>query len=483
MSGSTTVSATGPGFGSQPLGERHRLLVWLGETAEVWKLPPSGNLLIGRGANADLRIDFVTISRQHARMVIEPGVVRLSDLGSQNGTRVNGERVTSERQLQYGDIIGFGDTIAVFLEDSGASAGPLREMPERSTLPPEPTEEQSFQIGDRTVLVADPAMKHVYTQLGRLAQSDLSVLLRGETGTGKEVAAGALHAWSRRAKEPFIAINCAALPESIAESELFGHTRGAFSGATADRAGLIEAASGGTIFLDEIGDLSLPVQGKLLRVLETRRLTRLGSVQERPVDIRVVAATHRDLGVGVKEGWFRQDLFFRLNVAMVVLPPLRMRRRDIPLLANSFLQAACEHVGRPPLVMSDLAMERLQAYSFPGNVRELKNLMDYLAAAVPENVVTPEHLRDRLEGTSDYEHTAPIDQLNGPMGGSLGGAVAPATGGVGALQALVESTREHERKQIQAALAATGGNKTKAAKLLGVPLRTFMEKIKRLGLG
>jgi transcriptional regulator with PAS, ATPase and Fis domain len=312
-------------------------------------------------------------------------------------------------------------------------------------------------------------MKHVYTQLGRLARSELSVLVRGETGTGKELAATALHFWSKRWNQPLVTINCAALPESIAESELFGHTRGAFSGASNDKPGLIESANGGTVFLDEIGDLSLAVQGKLLRVLETRKLTRLGSVNERQVDIRVVAATHRDLETGVREGWFRQDLYYRLNVAMVALPPLRARKRDLPLLATRFLKDACQSLGRPQATLTDAAIARLLAYNWPGNVRELKNLMDYIAAASPDDVVAPEHLEARLGGGGILATPGLV-----PMT-----AAAPA--GAGA-RSLADSTREHERASIEAALLQTNGNKTKAAKLLGVPLRTFMEKVKRHGL-
>jgi transcriptional regulator with PAS, ATPase and Fis domain len=446
-------SATIPALAPRPLGERHKLLVWLGDgdAVSVWKLPATGVVVVGRGAEASLgiRIDRPSISRQHARFTIEPGAIRLADLNSQNGTRVNGERLVSEAPLSYGDIISLGDVTAILAEDTSAAG----DVPGNEA-------EQRFVFGDRTVLIADPAMKHVYTQLARLAKSELAVLVRGETGTGKDLAATALHLWSQRWDKPLVTINCAALPESIAESELFGYTRGAFSGADRDKQGLIESANGGTIFLDEIGDLSLALQGKMLRVLETKRLTRLGSVNERQVDIRVVAATHRDLEAGVKEGWFRQDLYYRVNVALVTLPPLRSRRRGLPLLAAQFLSQACQSLERSSATLSEAAMERLLAHDWPGNVRELKNLMDYLAAAVPDDVIAARHLRDRL-GTP----SAPI--------------AAPAAGG---LQPLVDSSREHERTSLEAALIAANGNRTKAARMLGVPLRTFMQKIKRHGL-
>jgi len=461
---STTTGALAP----RPLGQRHRLLVWLGDVVEEWKLPAEGDVLIGRGAEAFVRIEAVAISRQHARLTIAPGSIRLRDLNSQNGTRVNGERLVSDRPLVYGDIISLGEITAILAED--ADAGAAQKTAVRAAPPALVEDEQLFEFGDRTVLIADPAMKHVYTQLGRLARSELSVLVRGETGTGKELAATALHYWSKRWNQPLVTINCAALPESIAESELFGHTRGAFSGASNDKPGLIESANGGTVFLDEIGDLSLPVQGKLLRVLETRKLMRLGSVNERQVDIRVIAATHRDLEAGVRDGWFRQDLYYRLNVAMVALPPLRARKRDLPLLAARFLKDACQSLARPQATLTDTATARLIAYSWPGNVRELKNLMDYVAAASPDNVVGPEHLEGRLGGEAGTIATPGLLPMAAP---------APANM---AARTLADSTREHERGSIEAALRQTNGNKTKAAKLLGVPLRTFMEKVKRHGL-
>ncbi|HET6280433.1 MAG TPA: sigma 54-interacting transcriptional regulator [Polyangia bacterium] len=463
-----SASTTGPALAPRPLGERHRLLVWLGDVVEEWKLPVEGDVLIGRGVEAFVRIEMVAISRQHARLTLAPGSVRLRDLNSQNGTRVNGERLVNDRPLVYGDIISLGEITAILAEDSEPAGVPKKAG--RAAPPASLDDEQLFEFGDRTVLIADPAMKHVYTQLGRLARSDLSVLVRGETGTGKELAATALHFWSKRWNQPLVTINCAALPESIAESELFGHTRGAFSGASNDKPGLIESGNGGSVFLDEIGDLSLAVQGKLLRVLETRKVMRLGSVNERQIDIRVIAATHRDLETGVRDGWFRHDLYYRLNVALVALPPLRARKRDLPLLAARFLKDACQALGRPEASLTDDAMARLSAHGWPGNVRELKNLMDYIAAASPDNVVGPEHFEARLDAPGGAVATPGLVAVP---------AAAPANA---AARSLADSTREHERASIEAALRETNGNKTRAAKLLGVPLRTFMEKVKRHGL-
>jgi two-component system response regulator AtoC len=434
----------------RPIGLRHVLMIWTGDDVRSCKLPTQGEVTVGRAADAGVWIDAPPVSRQHARFVVEPGAVRLEDLGSANGTRVNGERLVAPRALLYGDIITFGDVTAVMVEDLGAA--PVTEAPARS-----------IDLGDRTVLVADPAMVHTYTQLERLAPSDLSVLITGETGSGKELAAAALRFWSRRSDKPLVTINCAALPDTLAESELFGYERGAFSGASVAKPGLLESAPGGTIFLDEIGDLSLLIQAKLLRVLEARRVTRLGSVTERAIDVRLVAATHRDLAAEVKAGRFREDLFYRLSVAVVRLPPLRARPRELPLLARRFLTEAARGLGKPPLTLTPAALERLRAHPFPGNVRELKNLMDYLAATVAGPSIGVEHLDPRL---------APPEPA----------AEAPSPAPEGGIRPLAEANREFERQSIVAALAAAGGNKTRAAKLLGVPLRTLMDKIKRHGL-
>ena len=466
------------------LGERHRLLVWLGDSARSWPLPESGTVIVGRSPEAEVQIPSPMVSRQHASLVISPSQVCLIDNGSQNGVRVNGERLVGRRLLAYGDIIGFGDVTAAFMEDRGERAG-MREVT------PSPLGRQ-IELGQRTVLVADPAMITLYGQLELLAPSDLSVLVLGETGTGKELAAYALHCWSKRSGKPLVTINCASLPEALAESELFGHERGAFSGAVQAKPGLLEAASGGTVFLDEIGDMSPAVQAKLLRVLESRRVTRLGAIQERPINIRVVAATHRNLMDEVKAGRFREDLFYRLGAAVVRVPPLRVRRLEVPLLARAFVEQARRALGRPPLGFSDAASQALEAHPWPGNVRELKNVADYLAATVINGPVLPSHLGERL-GVS----TA-VSALSGG-GASLDRPVAAdrstdegtdprssterGRSRTGEGVPLAAANRQFEREKIEKALASTGGNKTKAARLLGVPLRTFMEKVKRHGLG
>src|SRR5450432_410034 len=495
----------GPPVEPEPL-KRHQLLIQWGDEVRPYPLPDRGQAVVGRAADADIRIDSAAVSRKHARVFVEDDNVQVIDLGSQNGTRVNGERLMGKRALSGGDIVTFADVTAVvdsrrLLPNPAPDAAP----------PPQIAPRQVLELGDRTVVVADPVMAHVYTQLARLAPTELSVLILGETGTGKELAATALRIWSKRRNRPLISINCAALPEGLVESELFGFERGAFSGANSSKPGLLEAADGGTILLDEIGDLPLQVQAKILRVIESRRLTRLGSVREQTIDVRIIAATHRDLEAGVKAGWFRADLYYRLSVAIVRIPPLRMRPRELPLLARRFIQDACRETGRPPLTLEDDAIACLLGHDWPGNVRELKNLIDYVVVAATGSVITAELVAERIAdggtgagasgssksgfspsgfsptaSSANATNSAPVASVggssraeeirgdNGPPGGSsaLTGPVRP----------LAEANRAFERRTIEAALLETGGNKTRAAKRLGVPLRTFMDKIKRYGL-
>jgi two-component system, NtrC family, response regulator AtoC len=329
---------------------------------------------------------------------------------------------------------------------------------------------QTMTIQGVHVVIADPATLRLYALIERLAPVDLPVLVTGETGCGKELAASALHARSRRAGNALVSLNCAAIQDTLIESELFGHEKGAFSGATSSRAGLIEAASGSTLLLDEVGELALSAQAKLLRVLETRRVTRVGDVKEREVDVRIVAATNRDLELEVAAGRFRQDLFFRLSGAVLYLPPLRERPHELRLLASKFLDEACVNADRDPMTISSAAMEALLAHSWPGNVRELKNLMQYLAAAHPDDVLTAEHVAERIGRGRDSTPRA-------------GGDADADVGGAGiTFRPLAEEIRELEISRMRSALEAAGGNQTGAARLLSMPVRTFFEKVKQYGL-
>ncbi|HKO94430.1 MAG TPA: sigma 54-interacting transcriptional regulator [Polyangiaceae bacterium] len=341
-------------------------------------------------------------------------------------------------------------------------------------------------FGPYEILLGEPVMRNLYALLGRLAQATLPVLIRGETGAGKELAAAALHHGSVRRAGPFLSLNCAAISESLADSELFGHRRGAFSGAVADKVGLLEAASGGTLFLDEVGELSLALQAKLLRALELGRLTRVGETTERQITVRLVAATNRDLGRAMREGKFREDLFFRLNGANVWIPPLRDRPREIPVLFAAFSERASQALGRRVPQLSASALEALAAYGWPGNVRQLKNVAEYFASvwpealpgARPEPPIEASDVRAHLEGVPVF---APAPEPAGTeLSSTPARSVVPAP--TGALRNLAEELSELETRRMLEALERTRGNQTRAAELLGMPVRTFSSKAKQYGL-
>lgn len=346
---------------------------------------------------------------------------------------------------------------------NAAAAAPIAALHWHSdTLEPLP-------LGERSVVAVDTAMRAALSRVERLAGSDIPVLVVGETGVGKDVVATALHAWSRRSKQRFVAINCAALADTIFESEMFGYERGAFSGAYTAKVGLLEAAQGGTLFLDEVGELSLSAQAKLLRVLESKTMTRVGAVAERRIDVRIVGATNRDLQSEVSGGRFRQDLYFRLSAASVAVPPLRSRPHDLLPLAHMLLREACERLGRPPLTITEPAQRRLSRHSWPGNVRELRNLMELLAATEPGDTIDEQHLDGPLAGGPE--------RPGEPRGAAPGGEGTPTS-----FRNIYEEIRELERTRIEQALAASGGVRVKAAALIGMPLRTLITKIKDYGL-
>lgn len=290
--------------------------------------------------------------------------------------------------------------------------------------------------------------------IGLLADSDTTVLISGETGTGKEVVARALHRHGRRQNEPFVAVNCAAIPSELLESELFGHVRGAFTGAVADRAGFFRQADRGTLFLDEVGDMALPMQAKLLRALQERVVVPVGG-KPVPVDVRIVAASHRDLPEAVRHGRFREDLFYRLGVVPIVLPPLRARLADIVPLAEYFLSLPA---AATPLSLSSAAAALLLGYAWPGNVRELQNAMQRVTALVHGPVID----------ASDLAF------LNAPP---PPGAEADWLAGD-----LETATARLESAMIKRALAAAGGNRAEAARRLGIHRQLLHTKIRRLGL-
>jgi len=301
-----------------------------------------------------------------------------------------------------------------------------------------------------------PALQKVREQIGRIADLDTSILISGESGTGKELVARALHRQSRRRKGPFVAINCAALPESLLESELFGHVRGAFTDARESRRGLFVEASGGTLFLDEIGELPLSLQPKLLRVLEERKVRPLGGGQEIDCDVRIVAASHRDLAEAVREGSFRGDLYYRLNVIQLELPPLRARGNDILLLARDFIAEFAGRVGKSVTGLAEPAAARLLSYSWPGNVRELRNVIERALALTHHDRITVEDLPEHLQ--------------------KPGGEIPFAGGTVDPLSLL--PLAEMERRYIDQVLDQLGGNRTLAARVLGVDRKTLYRRLK-----
>ncbi|HEX6243561.1 MAG TPA: sigma-54 dependent transcriptional regulator [Polyangiales bacterium] len=305
-----------------------------------------------------------------------------------------------------------------------------------------------------TLLGNSAPMRSVRDMIARVAPSEATVLIQGETGTGKELVARATHAQSGRHEGPFVAINCAAVPASLLEAELFGHVKGSFTDAKSSRDGLFVKAHGGTLFLDEIGDMPLEMQAKLLRALQERVVRPVGSNTEVPLNVRVIAATHQDLDAAVKQRRFREDLFYRINVVSIQIPALRARGGDILALAAGFLRAACERDGRPAVSISQPVAERLLAHEWPGNVRELENCMERVAAVARYQAATladlPDHLRD-----------APPNPFAANVANDDG----------------IVTLEELERRHIMKVLARLNGNKSRSAELLGLDRRTLYRKL------
>jgi DNA-binding NtrC family response regulator len=300
------------------------------------------------------------------------------------------------------------------------------------------------------------AMLKTYDLVERVADAEVSVLITGESGTGKEVIAQALHRRSRRARGPFVAVNCSAMPEALLESELFGHTRGAFTDAREARAGLFAQAKGGTLFLDEIGEMPLPLQPKILRALQERRIRPLGSNTEIAIDVRIIAATNRDLEEAIEEKRFREDLYFRLNVIQIALPPLRSRAGDVLLLAQHFLEGAARRAGKALTGIAAPAAAKLAEYTWPGNVRELQNCMERAATLARFEQVILDDLPERIR---DYRSSHVLVTGDDPA------EFAPM--------------EEVERRYVLRVLEAVGGNKTTAARILGFERKTLYRKLER----
>ena len=314
------------------------------------------------------------------------------------------------------------------------------------------------------------SLKLAMSRLERAAKASAStVLIHGETGSGKELMARYLHEKSARASGPFVELNCSAIPEQLLESELYGHERGAFTDAKRFKKGLFELADRGTLFLDEIGEMAPQLQAKLLRVLETRTFRRVGGGADITVDVRVVAATHRDLAKLVGEGRFREDLYFRLNVVPVQVPPLRERIADIPPLAEHFVARFCRELGRPPARLHPAALERLQSYRWPGNVRELRNVIERVLLLEADDEIRPEHLPPEMSGQA---------LGSGPLAGGHLGTTSIDPFPAGAVRPLAEL----EKMAIEHALRVCEGNKTRAASMLGIARQTLRTKLKEYAI-
>ena len=325
---------------------------------------------------------------------------------------------------------------------------------------PSPKKEEDFQF--MGIIGKSPPMKRLFELLPRVAQAPSNVLITGESGTGKELVARAIHRLSPRKDKPFVVVNCGGIPPNLLESELFGYKAGAFTGATRDKKGLFLKAHQGTIFLDEIGELPLEMQVKLLRVVQEKVILPLGGTKEIKVDVRIISATNRDLAKEVLKGNFREDLYYRLNVITLELPPLRERREDIPLLINHFLKKYAQKMGKEIEGISDFALKALMEYDFPGNVRELENIIERSVALETGPLILPENLilsRSHRKEKNDPVVTLPKEGLN-----------------------LEDFLTRIEVSLLKQALERTRGNKTEAAKLLGLNFRSFRYRLAKYGL-
>ncbi len=522
-----------------------------GFEAFVVELPPFGATTIGRDAQADFAISSPSLSRLHVSLEVQGDGVQLRDLGSRNGTIVDGKRLDdAPKHVPPGAEVVAGDVRFALLRRSSlpSAARPfLLPGPFEAALAaeeagfvaaielPQPVNQGSGALevlaqvsaecslglrSDVVVLLRSPdeslvdwtlralaqkgfpasrhavratrggdgaplpavlrelseisveayasrpaedvppafrypSLRRLHDDLRRIAPRPISVLITGETGTGKEVVAREIHRLSGR-KGPLVAVNMAALPENLIESELFGHERGAFSGALTAKAGLIETADKGTLFLDEIGELSLPLQAKLLRVLEDQSVRRVGATTERKVDLRVVAATHQNLEALEKEKRFRQDLLFRLNGASIAIPPLRQRRGEVAGLARQLL---AELASPTPPTLDPSAAVAMDAYAWPGNVRELKHVLERALAFADAGVIMREHLPASF---ATETVPPPADRASGDVRSTV---------------------KDFERDRIVEALRAAGGNRTRAAEMLGLPRRTLVYKLSKMKLG
>jgi transcriptional regulator with PAS, ATPase and Fis domain len=448
-----------------------------------FRLPARGVVRFGRGPSNEVVIEDPSVSRAHFALHVGERI-EVEDLGSSNGTSVfrsEVDEITEDttrrddkegrltpgqrRALTQGDFIRAG--VALIVLQSATSTATMA-----SSKPPE-------DIGP--IVLLDPEMKRAYDIAVRAAQSGISVLIYGETGAGKEVFAETIHLRSSRKDKPLLRLNCAAMPEALLESELFGHERGAFTGATQTKIGLLESNHEGTVFLDEIGEMPLSTQAKLLRVLEEKTILRVGATKPRPIDVRFIWATNRDLRAEARTGRFRQDLYYRIAGVEFSIPPLRKRPTEIEPLARLFLERFCRRSQLPVPTLTAEALEALHAYSWPGNVRELRNVMERAPFLCSGGLLTAEHVPHDTApdpGWFDAEDEEPTEVFipSQPLRSSPAQPrpLAPALPRY--------RDEDAERARITQALEQTAGNQTRAARLLGVSRRTLINHLERLAM-
>jgi len=399
------------------------VLVVAGDVVRLYPLPSGAQLKIGRAAGAEIVIDEDSLSREHAVIRNRAGRVDVEDLDSSNGTIVRGVRIAprSPTTIEIGDSVHFGTVFAVLQVRAGTVAERLR-----------------------------PAGAATDELVERIAVSDVSVLILGETGVGKEVMAERLHAASTRRDHPLVKINCAALSSALLESELFGHERGAFTGATKDKAGLVESADGGTLFLDEIGEIDPAVQVKLLRVLEARETQRVGALRPHKVDVRFVAATHRNPSDEIRAGRMRSDLYYRIAAFTLTIQPLRERRDEIVDLATRFVADASARAGRTTSTLAPAARAALLRHAWPGNVRELRNVIERALIFTDGAAIDGPAIELALQHGVDH--------------------------------AVTEAPDADDRRRVTAMLEACGGNQTMAAERLGMSRRSLVYRLQAWGM-
>jgi DNA-binding NtrC family response regulator len=582
----TTHRDVAPGSRREP---RVSLVFYFRDGAKIVE-PQAAPLTFGRSWPADIVVDDASVSRAHARFFVAPdGGVCFEDLGSTNGTRLNGApaqrgRIAPGDELRLGDVtcglhvltlvpgalglLGydkllellhyelaraktFGRTAALLMVAARAPGHPMRKwvtallerlrpvdraavyasdavlvaLPEAThaeadalgaqivaedpqlrfgvaTLPEDGFSVDELLDAARTAMVRGARAKAapppsgrpfimgertrpVWELVDRVARAALPVLILGETGTGKEVVAAALHQRSARADGPMRSVNCAAIPQTLVESVLFGHEKGAFTGAEKQARGVFEQAHGGTLFLDEVGELPAGAQAALLRVLETKKLTRLGGDRELTVDVRVVAATHRDLEAMGRLGTFRSDLYYRLQGVTIAVPPLRERRDEIVAFAEAFLRDAARENARSVGAFEPAVLAALARWGWPGNVRELKNVIERAVVIARGDVVTLSDLPERVRETAVGHEGSVLPSVH-PSGAVVGfvraAAPAPAEPSVDYKERLRLEMQRYERELIVSALAASGGNVTVAAQALKIPVRTLTHKMQALGI-